>query len=360
MIDYLNKPGKELLLDLVNDDNRATFTFEQVSFGGPEVNSMNQDERNTACLVTALPTSPWYGSVKVNYERLFFERMFVDQEIELSSNQIQNDAQLLEHLNAEYGLELEPTDVEIVGPYPESGRAGTVLMKAKPGSYVYLGELTIGFVGDKIALPDYITHTILDGFYYPPGDVSGLTKPRNAYEQRVSTNSWNEAGDSLKLDPALVGVYYANGNNTELFMAIGPDQAGRFPRVDGKYDMSSVSVENFVYTIDLQDVSHIDAGLSLLDVYDVRLRVAGATDGTPWSTEYKMVNTRGSAQWENMQDAEDFFNVDLVDQHVFQGKVNLNDRVASDATSITLAAIRKESMAPRLLAHLPFSLRAPQ
>lgn len=356
MIDYLNKPGKELLLDLVNDDNKSTFTFEQVSFGPPVVVSMNQDERNTSCVVTADPTSPWYGSTPIYYERLFFERMFVDQDVEASSDEVQNDAQLLAALNAEFGLEMQPTDVTITGTYPRPGHKGEVTVTAKPGSYVYLGEFIVTFVGNKIQLIDYITHKVLDGLNYIPGPPVFVTKPRQF-------NAMSLAGPAADADgaflfyPTTKDAMTFQGTNAEVQLALAGNKPGKISKgAGGAYDFAAADVTEIALSIALTDAS--EAAGDVLSQYDVFLRFSFLEDGAEQTVSSKLIKKPAGGEYRFVTEDEEpsdlVFNIlPNASGKVLQFSLFNETLRSGEIKSVSLVAVRKDTFAARVVLHVP-------
>ena len=348
MIDYLNKPGKELLLDLINDDNDATFTFDDLIFGPPVELSQNQDERNTACTVTASPASYWYGPVTTRFERLFLDRMFIDQEVEFSAKEVVSDATLLEAMNAEYGLQLEPTDVEIIGAYPGEFGSAALTVKAKPGSYVYLGEMVVQLIAEKIMLPNYITHTTLKGFQYPealPGHVGKVV------------NSYTESLTLPGMDPSIVDhVFYEVGTNQEAIVGVGANMDGKVKWSNGGHEVDPDA--KYMVLFELANPASLAEGAKLDSLYDFRLRIDGSRE-----IEYKVVaEGEGYVLRENV--AEDATpELDDIVLTVSESGLKLQalvDLVAIGGTirSATAVAIRKVGFGPRVLGH--FTLSAPQ
>lgn len=344
MIDYLNKPGKELLLDLINDDNDATFTFDDLIFQAPVQLSLNQDERNTACTVVASPTSYWYGPVTTRFERLFLDRMFIDQEVEFSAKEVISDATLLDAINAEYGLQLEPTDVEVIGEYPGEFGSASLTLRAKPGSYVYLGEMVVELIAEKIMLPNYITHTTLTGFQYPTVKPAHIGKVLNAYTESLT----NEG-----MDPSIVDhVFYEVGTNQETIVGVGANMNGPVKWSNGGHEV--VAGSKYMVLFELANPVSLEDGATIDTLYDFRLRVVGdrevtlkvhavdggyvlredAVEGEPAAAD---INLTASANGLKLQA--------LVDLEALYGNL----------VSATAVAIRKEGFTARVLGHFTLS-----
>jgi len=348
MIDYLNKPGKELLLDLINDDNDATFTFEELIFGPPVELSKNQDERNTACTVTASPTSYWYGPVTTRFERLFLDRMFIDQEVEFSAKDVVSDATLLDALNAEYGLKLEPTDVEVIGAYPGEFGTAELTVKAKPGSYVYLGEMVVQLIAEKIMLPNYITHTTLKGFQYPEAVPAHVGKVVNAYTEALTNPG---------MDPSIVDhVFYEVGTNQEAIVGVGANMNGKVAWSNGGHDVTGGA--KFMVLFELANPASLAEGAKIESLYDFRLRVEGNRE-----VSYKFMAEDGNyflrqeVTGDAVVDLDDIPLVASASGLKFQALVDL-EAIIGGVQSATAVAIRKAGFGPRVLGH--FTLSKPQ
>lgn len=133
---------------------------------------------NTELLVTATRSSPYVGSVTVEYDRLDLERLFRNIAVNLDVKGAKTTSDLLARLNARYGLAIAKEEV-VEEPVPERNEENPVVnhtIKIKDTSLVYIGELavTIGEdadVGERLNL--VITKTRLDGMHYP---VDGTEK----------------------------------------------------------------------------------------------------------------------------------------------------------------------------------------
>lgn len=204
-----NKASDLLVLDLINDTNVDDDTqlsidlkVGEVVFGKPTAIAPgtpidgepveegetdlgkllkaskvdNVKDWNTELLVTATRSSPYVGSVTVEYDRLDLERLFRNIAVNLDVKGAKTTSDLLPRLNARYGLAIAKEEV-VEEPVPERNDENPVVhftIKIKDTSLVYIGELpvTIGEdadVGERLNL--VITKTRLDGMHYPVDDT---------------------------------------------------------------------------------------------------------------------------------------------------------------------------------------------
>jgi len=344
MIDYLNKPGKELLLDLINDDNDATFTFDELIFAAPVQLSLNQDERNTACTVTASPTSYWYGPVTTRFERLFLDRMFIDQEVEFSAKEVISDATLLDAINAEYGLQLEPTDVEVIGDYPGEFGSGTLTLRAKPGSYVYLGEMTVELIAEKIMLPSYVTHTTLRGFQYPTAKPSHIGKVLNAYTESLTNPD---------MDPSIVDhVFYEVGTNQETIVGVGANMDGPVKWSNGGHEV--LPGTKYMVLFEVANPVALEDGATIDSLYDFRLRVVGDREVTLKMHVEEGVYLLREEVTEGEPSVADIELTASANGLKLQALVDL-EALFGNLVSATAVAIRKDVFTARVLGHFTLS-----
>lgn len=168
----LAKTAQQNLLDLMNTANTQTLTLAQMTMGAPVVRTPDANTRNTTVTISALPGSTEFkGSQTLKYTRLDVEDL-VGASYEFQSVEGSTIADVLAAVAAAKGL--LAADVEIVETeMPDwademiDGETAPLTLRAKAGSYAYIGEVTISVVepvdGRERFATMYST-TDLDGF----------------------------------------------------------------------------------------------------------------------------------------------------------------------------------------------------
>lgn len=195
-----NKPSDVLVLDLINATNidattqaSINITSGQVTFGKPTVVAPAEGiDWNTLLLCTANRSSPYVGSVNLNYDRMDIGKLFKNIAVNLDVKGATTTLALIDRLNARYGLSIDPKEV-VSSPVPaltEAAPVANATITIADTSLVYFGKIdvTVGEdaqVGERLNL--VITKTRLDGIHYP---VDGTDKGQAyVYSYGVDCNS---------------------------------------------------------------------------------------------------------------------------------------------------------------------------
>jgi len=187
-----NKASNLLVLDLVNETNTDAQTqvsininTSQVVFGKPVVVEPTVGEPaegevkkdwNTELLCTATRSSPYVGSVTLEYDRLDIGKLFKNIAVNLDVKGAKTTLDLVDRLNARYGLGIDKKEV-VSAPVAELTTAAPVAhatIEIDATSLAYFGKLdvTVGEdadVGERLNL--VVTKTRLDGLHYPVDDT---------------------------------------------------------------------------------------------------------------------------------------------------------------------------------------------
>lgn len=162
--DYTLSPA-QLLLDLINAQNRYQVSPDSVTFGVPQPVNSHLIPRNTTLLLTAIPGGPYHGQRPVYYNRVPLADFVTDTtRLVFTRDHLESFADLVAELNALLNINLTPDDYE-PGEIPSVD--GDVVIKVKPGSLVYLGELTLSVVTEDLRdLAVVIYDEVMEGLTY--------------------------------------------------------------------------------------------------------------------------------------------------------------------------------------------------
>lgn len=170
----LAKTAQQNLLDLMNTANTQTLTLAQMTMGAPVVydDPLDLNDRNTQVTISALPGSTEFkGSQTLRYTRLAVGDL-VGASYEFQSIEGSTLADVLAAVVAAKGLlaadvELVETEMPDWADEMIDGETAPLTLRAKAGSYAYIGEVTISVVEPVDGRERFATMysvTDLDGF----------------------------------------------------------------------------------------------------------------------------------------------------------------------------------------------------
>lgn len=174
-----NKPSPALLIDLINDTNKANPNPANVKegelvYGPPSTTTGNW---NTEMSATAVRTAPYFGSVNLRYDRLSLGELFAQILPSVDVPNAVTSVDLLATFNAKYGLAIAQDEIlETQIEYDEDG-LGVCTLTADPLCTTYTGEVSLLVgpdpeVGERLS--EVILLTRLDGLKYPqPNTAKG-------------------------------------------------------------------------------------------------------------------------------------------------------------------------------------------
>lgn len=171
--DY-NRPSLELVFDLIVSANGTALQKADVVFGTPQAFipfESDPHKRNTRVVASAMlsETSRLRGKVTLSYRRLDLEDFvpeFEDQQVSVTSLPF-TAYQILEQINARYGLALEESDI-VDAVYTQLAERYAIAADAR--SLAWIGELSIETTYREVTLSEIIRVTMLNGLhYYVPG-----------------------------------------------------------------------------------------------------------------------------------------------------------------------------------------------
>lgn len=158
----LNKPSKDLLLELINIANGTSFVMADLDFAAPVV-AADDAPANTLMTVTATETNAFQGVKLFHYNRLDLGLMYNGLILELEDSEaITTVMDVVAILNQRYQTAISTDDV-VDGPITKQSDGSTpVTITAKAGSFVYQGSVTWQLVGT--ATPPE-SDVVYDGFF---------------------------------------------------------------------------------------------------------------------------------------------------------------------------------------------------
>lgn len=167
----------DAILGAINTANGLSLVESQYTFGTPApwtdstgVNTLN----NTEISVTAIePTSPYQGSVNVQYTRLNLADVPTLIPTPIRANGLLTTVDLANWMTSFYGLNLGSADVQSDTLSLTDG-AGSVVLTALADSLGWIGTVTLDVELGNFDLATEATTTTLPGLMYPAVDE---TKP---------------------------------------------------------------------------------------------------------------------------------------------------------------------------------------
>lgn len=144
----LNKPARQLLVDLINIGARITFAVEDMTFGAPE--AMPYDaERNTKVKITPTATAKLKEEQYIYYDRINFADLQKGQTLIIADAAQANTSALVAAIQTAYGIQLAAEDyIAEAIPAGAAGVTRGVVFKAAATSLIYFGQLQIALTTD--------------------------------------------------------------------------------------------------------------------------------------------------------------------------------------------------------------------
>lgn len=234
MSQQLNKASKQLLVDLINQENGKNFALADLIFGTPQADG-DRPNQNTMVQVNLATKPDPADSVSIFYNRIDFGAMFADKLIQvIDTGAYTSVGDFVAFLNTTYGLGLTLADDLVdetftVGPLPY-----VVHVKAKPESLAYTGRFQILLVSE-----------IVD----PTPDIESNDQILGDTFQQANT-------DKLFIDGMLDDGHFAKmldtTNGTILAMRARSEDAGPLaPAVDtADYTLADVTAAGGLWHVD--------------------------------------------------------------------------------------------------------------
>lgn len=196
-ISILSKSSLDLVIDLINAANTATkakFDETKILVSNPTVlDASDASGHNTKAHVSAVKGGGYVGNVDVTYNRLDIGLLFkgIAANLDLGSTVPKTTKDLLDSLNARFGLGLTEDDIEDQPIDTSASQPWTTTVAIKTSSLAYLGTLTLTIgpdpeVGER--LNTVVLTTNLNGLMYPNDDTS---------KAQAREYSWNIDANSI-------------------------------------------------------------------------------------------------------------------------------------------------------------------
>ena len=151
MTQVLNKPSKEILVDLINRTNGSNLAAANVTFTAPEV-EIDQVGYNTSCKINlnAFPTAA--DALRIYYNRIDFGAMFGQRYVAFTNSSYNSTDDLIPLINSAFGLGLTTDDIEVEN-FTASPLPYNVTIRAKATSLVYKGQFSVQLVSGAVTDP---------------------------------------------------------------------------------------------------------------------------------------------------------------------------------------------------------------
>lgn len=148
----LNKPAKELLVDLVNESWGTAYVHTAVVFENLEFQPYDADRNTGITIKSAVGETPLANPRNVYYDRVRLGDVAAKRlglgvvpTIEWVAQDSTDD--LLAEINTLLQTQLAAADI-VVEPIPATAFPRHVVIKANPASLVYIGQFSVSLVND--------------------------------------------------------------------------------------------------------------------------------------------------------------------------------------------------------------------
>lgn len=180
--------------------NNIALKMSDIVFQVPTPASGGTTTKNTTVVLRASPSAPYTDSVPVNYDRLDLATVFahtpVNTYAKVRAFKPATIHDLIPALNLTYGTEFSANDIED-GPLTLVDGGGTALIKAKPGSFTWLGEFTVTVAPGDMNLEREVVSTNLNGLNYPSGQsVKGQAE---VYSYRYDCSAYGDVLEGIEV-----------------------------------------------------------------------------------------------------------------------------------------------------------------
>lgn len=163
--DFMKMPP-EILVDLINLTNGTSLRTADISYG--PVTTQVSGNRNTGVTISATPGSIYQGTRDLTYNRVSFAQVIGDRNRVFERGEAMFVSHLIPKINIAYALNLQPEDyMNDPLPLPDGGAYTNnkpFTLRARPGSYVWVGQVELTLRGNKIPLNALWPVNVLDGF----------------------------------------------------------------------------------------------------------------------------------------------------------------------------------------------------
>ena len=173
IVSDFTKDPKQIVLDLINNDNTSSLTLDLLDFGLPTVTTGASPARDTTLTLTAKTGSGYTGSQTVLYNRVDLATIPGARSTVFQKGDATQISQLIPEINTAYSINLTAADY-VDGALPTFTGAPNeqhdFQVVASEDSYVYKNSVTLTVKADDIPLSSVITNTTLNGLtYVQPG-----------------------------------------------------------------------------------------------------------------------------------------------------------------------------------------------
>lgn len=189
---YTQAP-KELLLSLIREANPnlpLPLNAEKINFGKPKsIPLIPGSTVNTEVVLSTTGNSGYVRKVTVKYTKISLDTLFRGLDAEVHKYTAAGPGSfpfdmygLLKEINLRFGLNLTEDDVDNTwfpyqnDKYYPDKRSSQAVLKAKPDSLAWSGQVTIRWVSDLQSIGDMVTKQDLPSRSFPGGKSIGSSK----------------------------------------------------------------------------------------------------------------------------------------------------------------------------------------
>lgn len=220
---HLNKPSKELIVDLINEAGQELFlSTENLDFETPVPSGV--PARNTNIVAVGVMSSGFRGRRTLRYTRLDMGTAMPPTEGGATELMVPNDGpesklDIIPRLNQMFSLKLAAEDI-VDGPVDSTVLPVTVNIAANPASLAWIGTVKIELTPDRPLYKDTFSSFALDGLPVPGTGGAGLDAPTVATNQSpsfLSSGNLYQPGNG-----AYPATNFVVSTNSEIEVAASP------------------------------------------------------------------------------------------------------------------------------------------
>jgi len=148
MANPMTKPGRELVIDLINLDNDLEFAPSDLSLSSPTAAGEGA-QRNTSVVVTGTGTTRFVGPQTIEYDRIdladYLGRWISQMEIQTGWG----FSDVLDAINTRFDLSLTTQDIQHQTIPAGDTWPKLIQIAAQPDSYIFIGSFDLTLNADS-------------------------------------------------------------------------------------------------------------------------------------------------------------------------------------------------------------------
>ena len=144
----ISKPAKEILIDKFNAKAGLQLSYDHVTLGAITVIEPPEDGCDTEVEFLPTVTGNFLNKFKLRYSRMSLEDVFATPLLKIEYKALDTLYECLDDINTKLGVNITVDDVlpaNVISQIVDSKTIRTLVVKTKPTSYFFKGEVTFTF-----------------------------------------------------------------------------------------------------------------------------------------------------------------------------------------------------------------------